>query len=130
LGFLLMDIPSTVWMPYDPHPTIQAGAASLSTVAPRTIRGSRMVSVGLVKASLIAIGSLMLVGCIGSGGEGDPGLSEYYDGLEQRAEQNAEDAIEAELEWADRQNAWADTHLGAEKTDALYWREALVKGTL
>jgi hypothetical protein len=86
-----------------------------------------MASVNIAKASAAAAGILMLVGCFGSGDEEGLSIGEYYDSLEVQAEQNAEDAKEWELERADRQNAWADTYLAAEKAEALYWRQTLAK---
>jgi hypothetical protein len=43
-----------------------------------------MVGADHAKVSLVVAGILMLVGCNTAGG--DPSLSEYYDGVEERAE--------------------------------------------
>ena len=56
-----------------------------------------MVSFTLAKAAIVATGILVLVGCNTAGGDGDPGLSEYYDGVEERAKKSATEAMRDEL---------------------------------
>jgi hypothetical protein len=55
-------------------------------------------------AAIVAVGILMLVGCLTAGGDGEPGISEYYDGLAYQAEHHATAVARNEL--SDR--AWDD----------------------
>ena len=88
----------------------------------------RPVLVGLAVAASLAIS---LIGAFGLGGSPSVAAQcdEEWSGTPcgDPTESELRVAREAELEWADSQNAWADTYLAAEKAEALYWREALVK---
>jgi hypothetical protein len=55
--------------------------------------------------SFVAAGMLTLVGCNTAGSDGDPGLSEHYDGVEEGAKKSATEAMRDELSEHARQDA-------------------------